>query len=63
MGDGSTGAAVVVDAVKRSHRYRVSCTDYEILRIKRYNRTPARPGAFSTLDVPDAIIDSEIVTP
>jgi hypothetical protein len=36
-----------------------------VLRIKRYNRTPApeRPRASSTLDVLDMIIESEIVTP
>jgi heat shock protein HslJ len=34
-----------------------------VLRVKRFNRTPARPGASSTLDVLDMIIESEIVTP
>jgi hypothetical protein len=33
------------------------------LRVKRFNRTPARPEASSTLYVLDAIIESEIVTP
>ncbi len=34
-----------------------------VLRVKRFNRTPARPGGPSTLDVLDMIIESEIVTP
>jgi heat shock protein HslJ len=34
-----------------------------VLRVKRFNRTPARPGASSTLYVLDLIIETEIVTP
>ena len=37
--------------------------DRQVLRVKRFNRTPARPGASSTLYVLDLIIQSEIVTP
>lgn len=34
-----------------------------VLRVKRFNRTPVCPGASSTLYVLDVIIESEIVTP
>jgi len=34
-----------------------------VLRVKRFNRTPASPGASSTLYVLDLIIETEIVTP
>jgi hypothetical protein len=34
-----------------------------VLRVKRFNRTPAIPGASSTLYVLDLIIETEIVTP
>ena len=34
-----------------------------VLRVKRFNRTPARPGASSTLYVLDLIIETKIVTP
>lgn len=34
-----------------------------VLRVKRFNRTPARPGASSTLYALDLIIETEIVTP
>jgi heat shock protein HslJ len=35
----------------------------QVLRVKRFNRTPTRPGASSTLYVLDLIIETEIVTP
>jgi hypothetical protein len=34
-----------------------------VVRVKQFNRTPARPGASSTLYVLDLIIETEIVTP
>jgi hypothetical protein len=34
-----------------------------VLRVKRFNRTPARPGAASTLYVLDLIVETRIVTP
>jgi heat shock protein HslJ len=35
----------------------------QVLRLKRFHRTPARPGATSTLYVLDLIIETETVTP
>ncbi len=35
----------------------------QVLRVKRFNRTPAQPGASSTLYVLDLIVETEIVTP
>lgn len=34
-----------------------------ILRVKRFNRTPASPGASPTLYVLDLIVQTEIVKP
>jgi heat shock protein HslJ len=35
----------------------------QVLRVKRFHRTPERPGASSTLYVLDLIVETEIVTP